>query len=186
MTDFSRYRDEDLMKEVREGNLIAFDSIYRKYSKKVYHYTLSLVKSPEDAENVLQDVFLNLWLNRCKLEKCSSVRFYIFTMAHNAAISIIRKKIKESLFIEKLKSMQNRSENSTVTDMENDTLSYKLTDIINELPGRQKEVFTLHKLEGLKYVEISKRLNISTNTVENHMARALKAIRQKLALYFLF
>jgi RNA polymerase sigma-70 factor (ECF subfamily) len=107
-------------------------------------------------------------------------------MAHNTAISIIRKKIKESLFIEKLKSIQNLAEDSAEIDVGNDELTYKLTDIINKLPGRQKEVFTLHKLEGLKYVEISKRLNISTNTVENHMARALKAIRQRLALFFLF
>ena len=92
MTVFSRYCDEDLMKEIKAGNLIAFDSLYRKYNKKIYN----LLKSSEDAENVLQDVFLNLWLNRGKLKKCSSVRFYIFKIAHNAAISNIRKKLKNA------------------------------------------------------------------------------------------
>ena len=59
MTDFSKNCDEDLMKEIKAGNLIAFDSLYRKY-KKIYNYILSLLKSSEDAENILQDVFLNL------------------------------------------------------------------------------------------------------------------------------
>lgn len=183
MTDFSKYCDEDLMKEIKAGNLIAFDSLYRKYNKKIYNYILSFLKSSEEAENILQDVFLNLWLNRCKLKNCSSVRFYIFKIAHNAAISIIREKIKESLFIEELKSMQINSENPVEIDMGNNRLSYNLNEIINELPGRQKEVYTLHNIEGLKYSEISKRLNISINTVENHMARALKAIRLKLKCY---
>ncbi|NMB51384.1 MAG: RNA polymerase sigma-70 factor [Bacteroidales bacterium] len=183
MTDFSRYCDEDLMKEIKAGNLIAFDSLYRRYNKKIYNYILSLLKSSEDAENVLQDVFLNLWLNRGKLKKCSSVRLYIFKIAHNAAISVIRKKIKESQFIEELKSMQIYSENLTEIDAENNKLNYNLHKIINELPARQKEVYILHHIEGLKYSEISKRLNISTNTVENHMARALKTIRLKLTSY---
>jgi RNA polymerase sigma-70 factor (ECF subfamily) len=167
------------MKEIKAGNLIAFDSLYRKYNKKIYN----LLKSSEDAENVLQDVFLNLWLNRGKLKKCSSVRLYIFKIAHNAAISVIRKKIKESQFIEELKSMQIYSENLTEIDAENNKLNYNLHKIINELPARQKEVYILHHIEGLKYSEISKRLNISTNTVENHMARALKTIRLKLTSY---
>lgn len=171
------------MKEIKAGNLIAFDSLYRKYNKKIYNYILSFLKSSEEAENILQDVFLNLWLNRCELKNCSSVRFYIFKIAHNAAISIIREKIKESLFIEELKSMQINSENPVEIDMGNNRLSYNLNEIINELPGRQKEVYTLHNIEGLKYSEISKRLNISINTVENHMARALKAIRLKLKCY---
>ncbi len=183
MTDFSRYCDEELMTEIKAGNLIAFDSLYRKYNKKIYNYILSLLKSSEDAENILQDVFLSLWLNRYKLKKCSSARFYMFKIAHNAAISIIREKIKESLFIEELKSMQINSENPAEIDMGNNRLSYNLNEIINELPGRQKEVYTLHNIEGLKYSEISKRLNISINTVENHMARALKAIRLKLKCY---
>lgn len=79
--------------------------------------------------------------------------------------------------------MQIYSENPTEIDAENNKLNYNLHEIINELPARQKEVYILHHIEGLKYSEISKRLNISTNTVENHMARALKTIRLKLTSY---
>ncbi|NLM66827.1 MAG: sigma-70 family RNA polymerase sigma factor [Enterococcus sp.] len=62
-------------------------------------------------------------------------------------------------------------------------MNNELTEIINELPDRQKEVCLLHFMEGLKYVDISERLNISVNTIENHISRALKTLRQKIRQY---
>jgi RNA polymerase sigma-70 factor, ECF subfamily len=84
-----------------------------------------------------------------------------------------------------LKSLQEVNEEPVNLELEYNELSYKLDKIINDLPERQKEVFLLHKIEGLKYSEIADRLNISVNTIENHMSRALKTIRKKLGDYSL-
>jgi RNA polymerase sigma-70 factor (family 1) len=185
MRDLVVLNDEQLMKEIKADNKFAFDTLYKQYSKKLFKFGYSILKSTEETENLLQDVFLNLWENRQKVEKDASVKSYIFTIAYNSAISILRKKSKESQFIEYLESIQDTNMEPCDLDIEYKELSIKLDDIINELPQRQKEVYLLHKIDGLKYSEIAERLNISVNTIENHMSRALKTIRMKLGKYTL-
>ena len=89
-------------------------------------------------------------------------------------------------FIEYLKSLQDLNQEPVNIELEYHELTEKLEDIINHLPDRQKSVYLLHKVEGLKYSEIAERLNISVNTIENHMSRAFKTIRKKLGNYSLF
>ncbi len=194
MKDLIFYSDEELIQEIKAGNMLAFDALYKKYSRMLYKFGFSILKSREETENLIQDVFLNLWENRHKVEKDSSVKSYVFTIAYNSAISVIRKKVRESQFIEYLKSIQEVNGEAADVKIEYDELKNKLDNIIQTLPPRQKEVYMLHRVEGLKYSEIAKRLNISENTIENHMSRAIKTIREKIGnfslpailFYFLF
>lgn len=185
MKDFVLYNDEELMQEIKADNMFAFDVLYRKYSKKLYKFSYSILKSTEESENLIQEVFLNLWENRHKVEKNSSIKSYIFTITYNSAISILRKKARESEFIDYLKSLQVINEDTVSAELEYKELTIKLSEIIKTLPQRQREVYLLHRVEGLKYSEIAEHLNISINTIENHMSRALKTIREKLGNYSL-
>jgi RNA polymerase sigma-70 factor (ECF subfamily) len=185
MKEFVLYSDEELMQEIKADNMFAFDALYRKYSKRLYKFGYSILKTQEEAENLIQDVYLNLWENRYKVEKDLSIKSYLFTIAYNSAITIIRKKARESKFVEYLKTLQEISEEPVNIAFEYDELTNKLEEIIKVLPQRQKEVYLLHRVEGLKYNEIAERLNISMNTIENHMSRALKTIRKKLSNYSL-
>ena len=183
MNDFVLYSDEELMQEIKADNMFAFDVLYKKYCKRVYKFGYSILKSPEDSENLMQDVFLRLWENRHKVEKDASIKSYVFTIAYNSAISVIRKKIKESLFVEYLKSLQEINIEPVNIELEYNELTKKLDEIVKALPQRQKEVYLMHKVDGLKYSEIAERLHISENTIENHISRALKTIREKLGNY---
>jgi len=185
MKDFILCSDEELMHEIKADNMFAFDFLYKKYCKRVYKFGYSILKSTEESESLIQDVFLKLWENRHKVEKNSSVKSYIFTITYNSAISIIRKKARESEFVEYLKSLQVINEEPVNIELEYIELKNKLDLVIEALPLRQKEVYLLHRIEGLKYSEIAERLNISVKTIENHMARALTTIREKLGDYSL-
>ena len=123
------------------------------------------------------------WENRQKVEKDSSVKYYVFTIAHNSSISLLRKKATSTQFIEYLKLNQNLYQESVNAEFEYNELQDRLNEIIAHLPERQKEVYLLHKVQGLKYQEIAKKLSISENTIENHMSKALKTIREKLGKY---
>jgi RNA polymerase sigma-70 factor (ECF subfamily) len=74
MNDLMRYSDEELMQEIKADNMFAFDILYRKYCKKLYRFGYSILKSREESENLIQDVFLNLWENRHKVEKDASIK----------------------------------------------------------------------------------------------------------------
>jgi RNA polymerase sigma-70 factor (family 1) len=185
MKDFILYSDEELMQEIKVDNMFAFDVLYKKYSKKVYKFGYSILKSQEESENLMQDVFLNVWENRHNVKKNSSIKSYVFTITYNSAISVIRKKARESQFIEYLKSLQKINEEPVNIELEYNELTKKLDEIIKALPQRQKEVYLLHRVEGLKYNEIAERLNITVKTIENHMSRSLKTIREKLGNYYL-
>ena len=183
MSHTGQYNDEELMEEIKAGNMLAFDELYRKYSRRLHKFSYSMLKSTEDAENIIQDVFLNLWLNRDKVDKSSSVRYYIFTIAYNSAISVIRKRIKDSNYIDYVKTLKDMVQESVDLQVEYRELDEKLNKIIETLPARQKEVYLLSRVEGLKYSEIAERLDISLNTVENHLSRALNHIRRRLGNY---
>lgn len=164
---------------IKEDNVFAFDCLFQKYHYRIYRFAYLILKVREDAENIVQDVFLNLWINRNRIERDVSVRYYLFTSAHNSSISLLRVRLKEEKFLEKLKLLQ--KENYESPDYEDTTeLEKRIYKIVETLPERQKEVYILHGKEGMKYAEISKRLNISEKTVENHISRALKYIRKKM------
>ena len=185
MKKLSHCDDEHLIQEIKAGNMLAFDVLYKKYSRRLFKFGFSIIKSQEETENLIQDVFLCLWENRHKVEKDASIKSYVFTIAYNSAISVIRKKARESQFIEYLKTIQKINEEPVNVKLEYDELKNKLDEIIQTLPPRQKEVYLLHRVEGLKYNEIAERLSISENTIENHMSRALKTIREKIGNYSL-
>lgn len=185
MVDFGKYSDEELMREIKVDNMLAFDVFYKRYIKRLYKFAFSILKTQEDAENIIQDVYLSFWINRQKVEKESSVRYYLFSLTYNATISLIRKRVKESQYIEHLKSLTILNQEPADLEIEYIEIKDKLNNIIDTLPERQKEVYLLHRVEGLKYTEISERLNISIKTVETHISRALGTIRQKLGNYSL-
>lgn len=183
LKNYLSYDDEELMNEIRAGNMLAFDCLYRRYSNKVYQFGRHILKSNEDTENLVQDVFLSLYENRHKIEKCSSVKYYIYTITYNSAISQIRKRVNESRFIDYLKYIQDCDQTFPNSQLEYRELVEELTEIVSTLPKRQREIYLLHREKGFKYKEIARKMNISINTVENQMSGAINKIRQKVRNY---
>jgi RNA polymerase sigma-70 factor, ECF subfamily len=161
-----------------KGDMLAFDKVYRFYSPKLFSFIFRMVKTKADAEEIMQEVFVKLWESRNKITDTAKFDAWLFTIAYNTTISLIRKKLKDKKFIDYLLSIQSRSENTeTVSENNFDLLNYKLYAMIDQLPPRQKEVLLLHKEHGLSYQQIADKLSISKNTVENHMVKALKFLR---------
>ena len=173
--------DIETIKQFKADDMSAFDIIYRKYSKKLYRFAYSIVKVKPDAEGIVHEVFIKVWEKRNKIDEYLSFESYLFTITYNTTISFIREKVKENKYIEHLKSIQNPSiQSNIIPEIEYKELKDKSEKIIGLLPSRQKQIYKLSREEGLTYKEIAFKLNISVNTVETHMARALKSIRKNL------
>ena len=160
--------------------MTAFDVIYRKYSRRVFQFAFSILKVQEDAEEIVQEVFFKIWEKRDTLREHLSFKSYLFTITYNTSITLIRKRIKEARYVDYLHNLQSPSANTSVTDVEYRELRKKVDETIGKLPDRQKQIFLLSREEGLSYKEIAEQLGISVNTVENHMVRALRYLREHL------
>lgn len=177
MEMYNNQTDSELLTQIQADNMLAFDELYVRYRKRLFHFVNYILKSDEDAENIVHEVFIKLWENRKKIEKIKS---YIFSIAYNSSISLIRKKINDQKFIDYIKSLPPSWEAAADIDFEYKDLKEKAVRIIEKLPAQQRSVYLLSRENGLLYSEIAKEMNISVNTVENHMVSALKTIRMEL------
>ena len=149
-------------------------------SNTVQDYTdvLKLIKQETDAEGIVQDVFVKIWESRENIDTYSSFDSYLFTIAYNNTMSLLRKRVSERKYLDHLSSVQQISNsNDIIEEIHFNEVKNNIQKVIEQLTPRQKEVFELSREEGLSYKEIAQKLKISQNTVEIHMSKALKYIK---------
>jgi len=186
--------DYELVKSLKKGDLFAFDKLYSKYSKKLYYFAKGYLGSKEDAEGLVQQVFLLIWSKRKELKEDFSFNAFIFTVTYNAIRKYFRKKARQKKYIDKFLEDYDGQYNKTVADIEYHNLQELAKIEVEKLSEKRKLIFELSRNEGLSNVEISKRLDISKKTVENQIHSALKFLREQfeketlltLLLYWLF
>jgi RNA polymerase sigma-70 factor (family 1) len=177
--------EKDIVQRLKSGEVQAFDEIYNLYSKRIYRFAYSFLKTKVNAEEIVQEVFLRVWEKRAKINKYYSFKAFLFTVSHNIIIDNFRENLKEQKYVEFLKENAVVFHSDTEMSMEYSELNKMYWDAIDLLPERRRLIFKLHRIEGLSYSEISQKLNISNKTVENQMSSALKFLKEKLGSYFL-
>jgi len=170
--------EHKLIKSLIKGDAYSFDEIFEKYNKKVYAFSFHNLKNKQDAEGVVQEVFLNLWKDRAKLKEIQNLDAWIFSVSFNVIRKHFRKLAREIKHLGKFEETTQHHDYSTITDVEYNDLLEKAEKIIERLPLRQKTIYLLSKREGLSNTEISSKLNIKRKTVENYLANA-KAFLKK-------
>ena len=161
--------------------MLAFDQIYEMYSHKLFSFVFKILKNEAEVDDIVQEVFVKIWESRNTLKDYKLLNAYIFTIAYNNSIDLIRKRISNNKYLEHLKNSASINFTSNiVSQIEFNELSNQVEKLIAKIPDRQKQVYLLHREEGLTYPEIAEQMGISKNTVENHMAKALKYIRQNV------
>ncbi len=172
-----------LVKRLIAGDKTVVNELYKKYSSKLYHFALNYLKSEPDALDVVQEVFINLWNNRKKLHKTSNLDAYLFTIAKNTVISLFRKKLSEKQYIEYLKDKTIINGIDTEKQVSYELLSEKINQLVDQLPPQQKRVYVLSKKQGLSNKRVANELEISVKTVEDHISKAKKFLKEKLSEY---
>ncbi len=159
----------------------AFDIIYKKYSKRLFGFVYRYVKQEEDTEEIVQEVFLKIWQSRDKIKIYSSFESFLFTIAHNATVNLLKKRATEQKYVDCVKSLQHMDKTYEPTDeIHYIELKHKFQGLLNELSARQKEIFQLSREQGLSHKEIAEKLGISTNTVKNHLVTSLSFLKNNL------
>ena len=174
------YRLNDVLRQLTEGNEMAFKQIYDCYWLSIYKTVKRYTKSAEVAEDIVQEIFTTLWNNRCGFTEVINLEYYLITMAKNLTYRTLRKmafeeSVKSNWSAENLKE-EDCVENLMI-DQEYDHL---IKQAVRLLPKQQKQIFHLAKVEGLSHKAIAVQLKISHLTVKTHMAKALRSIRHYL------
>lgn len=173
------YNDQELIKKLKKDNIEAFNQLFYSYSSKLYHFGYGYLKSKEDAEEMVQEIFSTIWDNRLKIKEEYQFRSYLFSIAFN----YIKKYFRSKAIIRKYAD-QNLSQkietDETVDEIEYASLKARVDRLVDQMPEKRKAVFIKSRFEGKNGKDISVEMNISQSTVENHLNQALKFLRQHL------
>ena len=166
-----------LIAQLQLGSEAAFRKIYEQLHLKVYRFIFALLKDSCQSEEILQETFVSLWLNREKLNVELPLYPYLYLTARRLTIDAFRKVNTEYQFKERLQFLQSESTNETEEQILMVDLQGLTKEAINLLPQQQRIIFQLSRMEHLSYDEIATQLNISRNTVRNHLVSALKTLK---------
>jgi RNA polymerase sigma-70 factor (ECF subfamily) len=175
-----KYTDEQLVELIHQGNKGAFKEIYERYWSRLLVAATKKVGSKEIVEEMIQDLFTDLWVRRESLQIQKNFSNYIYTALKNKILKHYQSLYTKKNHINYIKNTISIVDNSTSDNIIFNELNIALDKQISALPKRCREVYTLSRQESCSIKEIAQRLNISTNTVENQMSKALRVIRDNL------
>jgi RNA polymerase sigma-70 factor (ECF subfamily) len=148
----------------------------------LHRYAFTILKDNEEAKDMVQSAFSNLWQKRSQVNMETGARAYLYTSVHNLCLNAVRKKSNASQYQAHLAALAKRYESSDV--LAEKELAAKIAWALDQLPPRCREVFLASRFEGKKYAEIAAEMDISVKTVEAQMGKALAQLRTHLSELF--
>lgn len=175
--------ENELILKISQGDKRAFTILFDGYYKTLAAYIFKLTESLEVTEEIVQDVFIKIWLKRESLSEINSFSNYIFILSRNKTLNFLRQQARYATHFQPLEKEQ---EATIGAEEEND--SYEdfrilIDQAIERLPQQQKLIYQLSRFEKLKYNDIATRLNLSAETVKKHMYLATKTIKEYVQLH---
>lgn len=184
------YEEAHLITLLADDSEYAFQLMYDRYRNRIYQTAIRYLKSPLLAQEVVQDVFLKLWIERKNIKIDQPLEAWLYTIAKNNLINRLKKIASEWKALSTLKFITQQSVSSTSAKIEEAQYNELLQKAILSLPQQQQTVFCLARHEHLTYIQIGEKMGISPLTVKKHMSRALLHIKTCFSgfedLFFLF
>lgn len=173
------YSDKELIRMLKKGNIEAFNQIFYAYSSKLYYFAYGYLKSKEDAEEMVQEIFTKIWEKRADIKEEFQFRSYLFSIAFNYIKKQFRAKALLNKYVE-FATPDNIKTEQTKEEVDYASLKSIVDQLVEEMPEKRRAVFVKSRFEGKNAKDISVEMNISQSTVENHLNQALRFLRQHL------
>ena len=175
--------DKNILVGLRSGDEQVFETIFRTYYERLCNYANTILNDMDESEEMVQGAFLTVWEKHDTIDIHTSVKSYLYRAVHNSCLNRVKHyKVRRAHG----EAQKNQSE-ILIDDASQDLIGSELESLvasaIDSLPAQCKLVFKLSRFENLTYTEIADQLGISVKTVENHMVKALKVLREKLKDY---
>lgn len=170
----------ELIEAFKAGDEAAFKTVFDGNYQRLFTFAFKLLKNREQAEEVVHDAFLNVWTQRDRLDSTLPVLPYLYTATKRLALNSLRSIAASQRAVENLWNTIEEISNRTEEEIFSNDLQRITEKTIAILPRQQQQVFKMSRYEGLSYEEIAQQLNISKNTVRNHLSAALKSLRTQI------
>jgi len=172
--------DTELAQKIGDGSEKAFRELYDRYHVQMFFIAKKYLKDSNLAEDVVQDIFVKVWVKRHKLNDITSVKGYLFTMVRNHVLNMIRDRKSELVSISSVAEKKLPVQNLTENELQYKEYERVLEEGMNELSDRKREVFELRTIKGLSNSEVAEILQIHIRTVKTHYFNGSKHIRAYL------
>jgi RNA polymerase sigma-70 factor (family 1) len=173
----SLHNEKELLQQVAAGDEAAYKILFTNYWDKIYSTALLFTKSPELAEDLTQDIFARIWVQRAKLAEVYHFEGFLFIMARNLVFNSLRREVyhthNQSFFEDYFADPKNTIE----TNLETKEFEQLIHSAINELPAQQQTAFKLSRFQGLNHEEIAQEMGISAVSVKSYIVRAIRTLR---------
>jgi RNA polymerase sigma-70 factor (ECF subfamily) len=174
-----------LIKAFKAGDKPAFEELFRRHHRKLYLFLFRLLHSKEDAEEIVQDSFLKVWERREDFIETYPFDAFIFQIAKNAFLNMLRKRVNRRVFENHLAFFSEPYSSETENYVLYEETKAILRVIVGQLPPKRREIFLLRRVEGLSRTEIAEKLGISVMTVDNQLLKANRFLKEELKKYSL-
>ena len=190
MVDYSKYSDQELAALLDKGDKTAFAFIYNQYKASLYLHAFRTLKDEEEAIDLVQEVFTNLWEKRGSFSVTTSIASYLYGAVRNRVFNAIAHQKITSAYASSIQAFLDKGEFITDDLIREKELAAIIDKEIALLPEKMREVFLLSRNTDLSYKKIGEQLNISDKTVKKQVGNAVKILREKIngsvSVFFLF
>ena len=181
MTNYSKFTDRELAAILKEGNPLVYTEIFDRYKVILYKHAFRLLNNQEEANDVIQDVFLTLWDKRENLSFKTSLSAYLYSSVRNRIFDMISHQKVISKYVDSIRDFIAEGNYTADGQIREKQLATIIEKEIAALPSKMRTVFELSRQDELSYKQIGQQLNISDKTVKQQVHNAVKILRLKLA-----
>jgi len=184
------HTEKELVRKLKDGDSFAFEVFFYKYRNKIKGFAKKMVPAQIDPEEIVQEVFVRVWLKKETLNPDKDFQSYLFSITKHLILDHLKSAVNRKLYFVGEHFQQDLLAEDNLEVSISEDAEEKLQKLINEIPERRREIFRLSRFEGLSYKQIAERLNISENTVDSQIRNAQaflrKEFRKIMVLAFLY
>ena len=171
-----------LLEQLGKGSHLAFNALFLQYYPQVKKFLLGFLKSESDANDLSQEIFVKIWVQREKISQVNFFKTYLYSMARNALFNYFEHELIKQNYASKTQELS-QYKDVIESDLYAKELSLLIDTTIEKMPEQRRRVFRMSRYEGIPNSEIAEKLNISKRTVENHITSALAELRSMVAMF---
>ena len=173
------HTEKELIEKLNKGDTFAFEVLFYKYRNKIKGFAKKMVPSQIDPEEIVQEVFVKVWLKKETINPDKDFQMYLFSIAKNLVLDHIKSAVNRKLYFVDEHFQKDLLDEDGLDAATIENSEEKLLSLIEKIPERRREIFRLSRFEGMSYKQIAERLDISENTVDSQIRHALDFLRKE-------